>query len=245
VAGPGAVFAYGAATALATGLGALPFAWTRTVSEEARALAHAAAAGLMLGATFGLVVEGAAHGGGATMAGALAGVAFLLAAQRSLQGRAVRFGPAKGAAARQMWLIVTTMTVHSAAEGVAIGVSFGGSATLAGAITIAIAVHNVPEGLAIGAVLRPRGVSVARCAAWSVASSLPQPLLAVPALLFVEEFRRALPYGVGFAAGAMAFMVLAEMLPEAYGERRRPTPALAASLGLVAMAWFQRLLGGN
>jgi zinc transporter ZupT len=70
-------------------------------------------------------------------------------------------------------------------------------------IAIAIAVHNIPEGLAISLVLVPRGASVRSAAGWSIFSSLPQPLLAVPAYLFVEAFVGTLPAALGFAAGAM------------------------------------------
>jgi zinc transporter ZupT len=121
-------------------------------------------------------------------------------------------------------------------------VSFGGDGALGAVITLAIAVHNVPEGLAITAVLRPKGVSVVRCAGWSIFTSLPQPLMAVPAFLFVEAVRPALPYGIGFAAGAMVFMVLDELLPEAYEEGQRPAVALIVSLSLVAMMLFQQFL---
>jgi zinc transporter ZupT len=134
------------------------------------------------------------------------------------------------------------MTVHSFSEGIAVGVAFGGTATLALMITLAIAVHNIPEGLAISAVLHPRGVPAWRCAGWSIFSSLPQPLMAVPAFLFVERFSSALPYGVGFAAGAMVFMVLVELLPEAYGQARKAPVASIVSLMLVAMVLFQRFL---
>lgn len=236
------VFWYALLTALATGLGALPFAVARQVSARATALANAVAAGLMLGASFALVVEGNRYGGGPTEMGALLGVAFVLAAERLLQGRDVAFGGVRGAGARRMVLMIAVMTVHSAAEGIAVGVSFGGTGALAAAITIAIAVHNVPEGLAITAVLRPRGVPLAACAAWSVFSSLPQPLLAVPAFLFVEAFAPALPYGLGFAAGAMMFMVFDELLPEAYGEARRGAVAAIVSATLVAMVVFQQYL---
>ena len=109
-------------------------------------------------------------------------------------------------------------------------------------VEIAIAIHNVPEGLAITAVLRPRGVSVARCAGWSVFSSLPQPLMAVPAFLFVETFRAALPYGLGFAAGAMVYLVLVELLPEAYRYGERAEVATLATASAVAMVLFQRWL---
>jgi ZIP family zinc transporter len=134
------------------------------------------------------------------------------------------------------------MTVHSFAEGVAVGVSFGGGVTLGTIITVAIALHNVPEGVAISAVLRPQGVSVTRCAGWSVFSSLPQPLMAVPAFLFVETFRAALPYGLGFAAGAMIFMVLVELLPEAYEHGERAQVATLATASAVAMVLFQQWL---
>lgn len=150
------VFLYGTITALATGLGALPFAFVRRVSALVVAVANSVTAGLMLGASIGLVAEGTRHGSGQTIVGATLGVAFILSAQRVLGRYDIQFGKTRGAGVRQMALMVIVMTVHSFAEGVAIGVSFGHGATLAAVITIAIAVHNVPEGLAISAVLRPR-----------------------------------------------------------------------------------------
>jgi zinc transporter ZupT len=236
------VFLYGLVTALATGLGALPFAFARSVSPRLLAYANAVASGLMLGASFGLVSEGADYGRVPTLAGAVLGVLFVLVAERLLGHREVEIGTARGEDARKMVLIVLVMTVHSVAEGVAIGTAFAGGATLAALITIAIAVHNVPEGLAISAVLRPRGASLAACAGWSVFSSLPQPLLAVPAFLFVETFRSMLPYGLGFAAGAMVYMVLVELLPEAFDVGRRPVSALLVTVATVAMVLFQQYL---
>ena len=236
------VLLYGLMTAAATGLGALPFVFAGQISPRVVAMAKATAAGLMLGASFGLVAEGTKYGDWQTIAGASSGVVFILMAQRMLAGHEAEFGNVRGADARQMLLIVLVMTVHSFAEGIAVGVSFGGGATLGAVITIAIAVHNVPEGLAISAVLRPKGVSVLQCAGWSVFSSLPQPLMAVPAFLFVESFRPALPFGLGFAAGAMIFMVLDELLPEAYEEGQRSTVALLVSLALVGMVLFQQYL---
>ncbi len=130
----------------------------------------------------------------------------------------------------------------SSGRSVAIGTAFAGGTTLALVITAAIAVHNVPEGLAISAVLRPRGATIAACAGWSIVSSLPQPLLAVPAFLFVETFSGLLPYGIGFAAGAMVFMVLVELLPEAFEAGRRSIIALLVSVAMVAMVLFQQTL---
>ena len=236
------VFVYAMITALATSLGALPFAFVRSVSDRTVAYANAIAAGLMLGACFGLVAEGGEYGRLQTGVGALLGVGFILLTQKLLHGRELTISDMSGADARKVILIVVVMTVHSISEGVAVGASFGGGMTLATMITVAIAVHNVPEGLAISAVLRPRGASLLSCAWWSFFSSLPQPLTAVPAFLFVDAVQPALPYALGFAAGAMVFMVLVELLPEAYEQGQRRQVGLLVSATLIAMVVLQQFL---
>jgi len=239
------VFAYGLVTAVATGLGALPFLFVRTVSGRTVGRMNAVASGLMLGASFGLLAEGTRFGGWQTFVGGFVGILFILATNRFLHEHHFRPGVTGGGdGLRRMVLIVTVMTVHSFAEGVAIGASFGGGMALATFITIAIAVHNIPEGVAISAVLRSNGVSVARCAGWSIVSSLPQPLMAVPAFLFVGAFAPALPYGIGFAAGAMVFMVLLEVLPEAYGKGSAREVGAITSLSMIAMILFQKVVAG-
>ncbi len=238
------VFAYALITALATSLGALPFAFIRTLSPRVSAFSNATAAGLMLGASFGLVVEGTQHGGWATFTGAVAGVLFILLAQRVMgdHGHETEFLGARGAGARRMLIVIVIMTVHSFAEGAAVGVSFGGGRALATAITLAVAVHNIPEGLAVSAVMRPQGASILSCMWWSFVSSVPQPLAAVPAFLFVSRSTAALPYGLGFAAGAMVFMVLVELLPEAYEREVARSVAVVTSLTLLGMLLVQHAL---
>ena len=66
--------------------------------------------------------------------------------------------------------------------------------------------------------------------------------MAVPAFLLVDAFRRILPYGIGFAAGAMVFMVFEELLPEAYGQEQRAGVAVTVTITLVAMLVFQQYL---
>jgi len=236
------VFTAGLVTALATGLGAIPFAFLQELSPRTLAISNAIASGLMLGASVGLVSEGAAYGTAPTVVGGALGVGFIVLGGRLLEGREVHFGKVHGAGAKKILLILAVMTLHSFSEGVAVGVSFGGGQALAALITLAIAVHNIPEGLAISAVLRPRGSSLTACAGWSIFSSLPQPLMAVPAFVFVEAFQPVLPYGLGFAAGAMVFMVFFELLPEAYENGGATTVGLWVSLPLAAMILFQRLL---
>ena len=119
------VFLYALATAVATGLGALPFIFFQEVSDRFVAYANAIAAGLMLGASFGLVAEGTAHGRLETLGGVLLGVVFILVTQRYLSEydeEELVFGAAQGESARQMFLMLIVMTVHSFSEGVAVGV---------------------------------------------------------------------------------------------------------------------------
>jgi zinc transporter ZupT len=140
------------------------------------------------------------------------------------------------------FLIVGVMTIHSFAEGIGIGVAYGGSVTLGILIAIAIAIHNIPEGLAISLVLVPRGMTPLRASLWSVFSSLPQPLMAVPAYLFVLYFRPFLPFGLGLAAGAMLWMVFSELLPEALEDTDHNMVGIVVSLGLAAMIALQTLI---
>ncbi len=236
------VFAAGLITALATGLGALPFLVLRRITAHLIGLANAAASGLMLGASFGLLLEGSRVGAAQTVAGGALGVAFIALSERLLDGREIAFGEMSAHGAKKTVLMLLIMTAHSFAEGIAVGVAFGGGEQLAAMITIAIAVHNIPEGLAISAVMRPKGASIASCAGSSIVSSLPQPLMAVPAFVFVEAVRPVLPYGLGFAAGAMVYMVFLELLPEAYESVKPRQVGAVLTFTLGAMILFQRLL---
>jgi zinc transporter ZupT len=208
------------ATALATGLGALPFLFARHPDRGWLGVANSLAAGLMIGASAGLLYEGARHSVARTAVGAVAGAVVLVVSGRLLERRPeAHLGSLQGLDARRGLLIVGVMTVHSFAEGVGVGVAFGGEQALGILIAVAIAIHNIPEGLAISLVLVPRGVSVRGAAGWSIFSSLPQPLMALPAFLFVEQFTGFLPLGLGFAAGAMLSLVAVDLVPEAFESR--------------------------
>jgi zinc transporter ZupT len=239
------VFVAALITALATGLGALPLLLGRQIRGRGLGLSTAVAAGFMLGASAGLFWEGAGVGPVRVVVGALLGVVFIVVTRRLLGDREeVTFGRLRGADALGALMIVGVMTVHSFTEGVGVGVAFGGGETLGALITTAIAVHNIPEGLAISLVLVPRGVTVLRAAGWSIFSSLPQPLMAVPAFLLVEWFEPFLPVGLGFAGGAMVWMVAAQLLPDAL--RTAGPRAVAAATGISAfgMVALQALLLG-
>lgn len=237
------VFLAALATAIATGLGALPFLLVRSVSNFTVSMANAVAGGLMFAASHSLVAEGMAMSPTRVLVGMLVGLAGILWGQRlARDGHQFDIGQLNGLDARKAFLIVAVMTAHSFAEGVGVGVSFGGSGELAVFITAAIAVHNIPEGLAIALVLVPRGASVAMAALWSVFSSLPQPLMAVPSYVFVEAFQPFLPVGFGIAAGAMIWMVFAELIPDANKHASSGAVGTAVTLAFAAMLAFQYLL---
>jgi zinc transporter ZupT len=107
---------------------------------------------------------------------------------------------------------------------------------------VKIAVHNIPEGLAISLVLVPQGVAACRAGLWSIFSSLPQPLMAVPAFLFVTAFRPILPVGLGFASGAMLWMVFSELLPDALEDASDNAVAIAVTFSFIGILTFQELV---
>jgi zinc transporter ZupT len=124
-------------------------------------------------------------------------------------------------------------------------VSFAGAGDLGVFITTAIATHNIPEGLAISLVLVPRGTSVAHAALWSIFTSLPQPLMAVPAFLFVQAFEPMLPIGLGLAAGAMLWMVVSELLPEALKNASSESVGVSVVVAIAGLWSFQHFVLGQ
>ncbi|KAL6513400.1 hypothetical protein OROGR_020886 [Orobanche gracilis] len=200
------------AMAAATGLGAVPFFFFELDPQWA-----GMAAGVMLAASFDLIQEGQGHGSGSwVVLGILAGGLFIWLCKKVLeQYGEMSMLDINGADAAKVILIVGIMTLHSFGEGSGVGVSFAGSKGLSQGIlvTLAIAVHNIPEGLAVSMVLASRGVSSQKAMLWSVITSLPQPIVAVPSFICADAFNKFLPFATGFAAGCMIWMVMAEVLP--------------------------------
>jgi len=234
------VFIAALITALTTGLGALPLAISKNIDQKWLSIGAAIAAGLMLAASHSLIQEGLAKQEWLTLAGMVSGLVLVYLAYRWIENQgAPDVSELKGADAKKALLIVGVMTAHSFAEGIGVGVSYGGSQDLGVFITAAIAVHNIPEGLAIALILVPRGMSVTKAAGWSVFSSLPQPLMAIPAYLFVSAFKPMLPFGFGLAAGAMIWMVFAELLPDANKKLDPASVGVVIVLAFLGMMVFQ------
>ncbi|MEO1271246.1 MAG: ZIP family metal transporter, partial [Myxococcota bacterium] len=145
-------------------------------------------------------------------------------------------------------MVFVAMFIHSIPEGVALGVGFATGHWMVGALmALVIAVHNVPEGLAIALPIRAEGGSLWRCIGLAVLSSLPQPIVAVPALLGFAYVQSLLPVGLGFAAGAMLYLSFVELVPEALKESDPQTAAWGLMTGLAMMLLMtmglQALLG--
>jgi len=237
------VFLAALITALATGLGAIPFAFVRRFSDRWLSLSNAMAAGLMLAASHSLIAEGSQLGMFRTIVGVLLGLVLIHASDAWIDKRGhPDVAELSHASARKAVLILAIMTIHSFAEGIGVGVSYAGDGGLGVYISAAIAVHNIPEGLAISLVLIPRGVSVIKAAGWSIFTSLPQPLMAIPAFLFVVVFEPLLPVGLGLAAGAMIWMVFSELLPDALEHAKSGSVATTVTLAFVFMLLFQYFL---
>jgi zinc transporter ZupT len=230
-------------TAIATGFGALPFLFVRRFSDWWLGVFNAAAGGLMLAASHSLIVEGTTLSDVRTLIGMLVGLGLIVLANTFIQSRKDHdVADLAGADARKALLILGVMTAHSFAEGVGVGVSFGGGDELGLFITAAIAVHNIPEGLAISLVLIPRGTPLWKAAGWSIFTSLPQPLMALPAFIFVLIFEPFLPIGLGLAAGAMIWMVFAELIPDALETASGPTVGIAVTLAFAVLFAFQNFV---
>ncbi|KAK2981833.1 hypothetical protein RJ640_010350 [Escallonia rubra] len=229
------------AMAAVTGLGAVPFFFVE-IDPQWAGICNGVAAGVMLAASFDLIQEGQDHGGGNwVVIGILTGGLFIWLCKKFLeQYGEVSMLDIKGADATKVILVVGIMTLHSFGEGSGVGVSFAGSKGLYQGIliTLAIAVHNIPEGLAVSIVLASRGVSPQNAMLWSVITSLPQPIVAVPAFICADTFSKFLPFCTGFAAGCMIWMVIAEVLPDGFKES---SPSHVASAATLSVAFMEAL----
>ena len=248
-------FVAGILASLACGLGALPLAFPGLKLEQRMGLGYAFASGLMFSASvYNLLLPAFTFGGEEAagigtvlrvLAGMGLGAGFIAWVERTLTPARMENHWLKGLGGRTEVLVFLAMTFHSIPEGVAVGVGYGAETHLEGVrgfgdyIALAIAVHNIPEGLAVALPLRLKGASLLKCAFLAFLTSLPQPIAAVPSGLLVWLFQPLMLPFLGFAAGAMIFLILMELLPEALEKHSRNKVAWMFLLGFGVMALVQ------
>lgn len=234
------------AAGLATGLGALPLLFVPRLSEPLKDTLLGFAAGVMLSASFfSLIVPALDHAitefasrtagalavAAAIMLGAaaLAAVNAIVPHEHVVHGRA---GP-QTAAIRRIWLFVFAVTLHNFPEGLAVGVGFGGGDLARGTtLAIGIGLQNMPEGLAVAAALLTLNYSRSAAVLIAMATGLVEPVGGLLGVAAVSTFTPLLPWGLGFAAGAMIFVVSNEIVPETHrtGHENLSTFGLVAGL---------------
>ncbi len=240
----------GIISALATGLGAIPVHFVKSTSNIIKSLAGSIAAGMMISASvFSLAQEGIALKSRWPLApyivilGLLLGAAFFWLIEKYSETHDIHFGEIEKGITKKGFLIFIAMFIHSIPEGIAIGVGFAtGNFSFGLIMAVAIAVHNIPEGIAISLPLHNEGVSTKKCALLSILSSIPQPIMAVPSAILTWLFEPLLPLGLGIAGGAMIYIVMAELIPDALKEGGKTLTAWGVMLGLCGMLLITNLL---
>ncbi len=152
---------------------------------------------------------------------------------------------------RRSVLLVLAITIHNIPEGLAVGVAFGAlaydlpTATLGGAIALAmgIGIQNFPEGTAVSVPLRREGVSRLKSFWYGQLSGVVEPVAGVLGAVAVIFMRPILPYALAFAAGAMIFVVVEELIPESQLEKNTDIATCGAMLGFAVMMTLDVALG--
>lgn len=231
------VLLYASVAAAMGAVGAIPVLLRERFPVVAIGWSNALAAGLMLGVAYALTVVGAAPLAVTTLLGGLIGMAFVYwthawsgTADLDLN-RLGETSPDYG------YKVLLVNTLHSAAEGVAIGVAMSVSLSFGVFMTLAIAVHNIPEGTVLSAILAAGGGRRADVAGLAIVANVSQILLAIVSFALVSAAPGLLPWALGFAIGAMIYLVMVELLPECYRQAGSTSIALVTivAMGIVVL----------
>jgi len=188
-------------------------------------------------------------------AGFLMGGLFLWIADKIIPHLHLGFPMEEAEGIKTSWhrsiLLVLAITLHNIPEGLAVGVAFGAlasdlpSATMAGAVALAIGIgiQNFPEGAAVSVPLRREGFSRLKSFWYGQASGIVEPIAGVLGALSVILIKPILPYALAFAAGAMIYVVVEELIPESQLEKNTDIATIGAMLGFAVMMTLDVALG--
>jgi len=239
---------------LATGVGALPALFFKSVPDRLMSALLGGAAGVMLAATsFSLIVPGIEHGDllwpgyGVYVAalGILMGAFCLDLVDRLLPHEHFILGH-EGPSSRmkRIWLFIIAITIHNFPEGLAVGVGFGGGNIADGtSLAIGIGLQNMPEGLAVALPLLGLGYSRRKAIGIATLTGLVEPVGGLLGVGAVSVFHPVLPLGMAFAAGAMLFVISDEIIPETHAKGRSRLATFGIIFGFVLMMTLDNLLG--
>ena len=221
------------------------------------------AAGVMIAASFWSLlkpaIEMAEENGSVpwvpAVIGFLAGGAFLLMVDKILPHLHLGLSRDKAEGIKTNWqrsiLLVLAITLHNIPEGLAVGVAFGalannpdmGMFTGAIALAIGIGLQNFPEGAAVSIPLRREGFSRLKAFNYGQLSGVVEPIAGVLGAYLVLTMEPLLPYALSFAAGAMIFVVVEELIPESQTDNKSDLSTIGAMLGFATMMLLDVALG--
>lgn len=242
---------------LATALGALPIFVVRRLSDRTQELMLGFAAGVMLAASFfSLIIPGLevartqwdSKFGAVNLVifGILSGAAFLWLIHRYAPHEHFNFGREGPVTERirRIWLFVIAITLHNLPEGLAVGVGFGGDDVgRAVALAIGIGLQNMPEGLAVAVALLTLNYSRGQALLVATLTGLVEPVGGILGVAAVTVATSVLPWGMGFAAGAMIFVISNEIIPEMHRKGMKNYATEGLIVGLVVMMFLDVMLG--
>ncbi|MDP3312825.1 ZIP family metal transporter [Lutibacter sp.] len=175
------------------------------------------------------------------------GALFLFGLDKILPHLHINFKESEKEGVKTPWhkttLLVLAITLHNIPEGLAVGVLFGGvaagfdGATIGGAVALAIGIglQNFPEGFAVSMPLRRQGLSKRKSFMYGQSSAIVEPIAAVIGAWAVMTFQPILPYALAFAAGAMIFVVVEEVIPETQRDKYTDIATLGFIGGFIIM----------
>ena len=185
--------------------------------------------------------------------GFLLGAIFIFGLDKVLPHMHINFKETEGIKSpwQRTTLLVLAITLHNIPEGLAVGVLFGGvaagipEASIAGAVTLAIGIgiQNFPEGIAVSMPLRRMGMSRWKSFLYGQSSAIVEPIAGVIGAVAVTFFTPLLPYALAFAAGAMIFVVVEEVIPETQQDKNTDIATLGFIGGFIVMMSLDVALG--